>query len=227
VGVYNLFTRELRGALATHGAELKDLQRAPLFIHKTTIQRLVESLDGRLRSFPTLPPEHLQTVIKCYHLTPAEVARLKAAMLASWVGLKLLDRVPLDRAMYVVEQLFALLVPVLQDGPRAPDLVAAVQKGVTPMEDAEFESLFAPIAARYDQATLALNMSYEFGLEADRVASARHAHQLYQEALAELRVFPAELQRTEYWEFYNTSIRDGDTQASTIIQASEDSDSLG
>jgi hypothetical protein len=200
----NLFARELAAALEQHGATLEDLQRAPLRVHRITIKRLRNALAGRVppkaSKLSMLSPETLHDVIEEYELTGAEQARLKAAILANAVGLKLLDRCQPDRVLQAAEHIFQILVEVLQEGDvRAQELLLVVQKGSTGLTDDELEEVFEPVAVRYDQATLALNMSYEFGQAADRVASARQAQLLFQEALAELSAFPTDLRQTEHW----------------------------
>jgi hypothetical protein len=228
----NLFARELAAALEQHGATLEDLQRAPLRVHRITIKRLRNALAGRVPpkspKLSMLSPETLRDVIEEYELTGVEVARLKAAILANAVGLKLLDRCQPDRVLEAVEHIFQVLVEVLQEGDvRAQELLLVVQKGSAGLTDDELEELFEPVAMRYDQATLALNMSYEFGQTADRVASARQAQLLFQEALAELSAFPTDLRQTEYWQLYHTGSRAGLAQAIELIQAHDDDTLLG
>jgi hypothetical protein len=109
---WNIFARVLEDILAAHGARIGQIDDRTA-IHREKVARLQRSLDdpGRIH---TLNPDELREVRMAFGLTPDEVLRLRAAMVAASIQKTLLDRISAEDARLAAEELYPSLLESLR-----------------------------------------------------------------------------------------------------------------
>lgn len=188
---WNLFVRELEDILAAPGRNVRLSQiRYQAGIHQEKVRRLMRSLE-KPKNFPILNPDELDTVIKTYHLTPDEVLRLHAAILATAIEKLLVDRLDhINDALRATEQIFPVLVKAMRSsGNEPPDIGWFTWRGHTVTqenEESEIDQALEPALEALDRATLALNLSHHVAVSTERIERARQACDTFQSSLHEL-----------------------------------------
>jgi hypothetical protein len=188
---WNLFARELDDILLVPQRNVRLSQiRYQAGIHQEKVRRLCRSLE-RPKSFPTLNPTEMDKVIKTYQLTPDEVLRLRAAILATAIEKLLMDRLDhIEDALHAAEQIFPILVEALRSGGDEPPAVGGFTWRRLTMtqdnEDTETDLALELALEALDRATLALNLSHHVGASTERVERARQARDAFQSSLDEL-----------------------------------------
>src|SRR6266851_8175955 len=109
---WNLFARELEDILARRRLRLEQLGDQIAIIPEK-VRRLSQSL-LKPKLFPVLNDDELIQVTQAYGLSPIEVTRLRAAILASSIEKMLMERINQDDALLAAEQLFPTIFNALQ-----------------------------------------------------------------------------------------------------------------
>lgn len=211
---WNLFARELGTILAARGLGLGHLDdRAD--IHRGRVHRLQLSL--REPHFHVLPPEDIESIRDSLKLSPAEVARLKAAILATAIEAKLMDRInPID-ALTAAEQLLPLLHTAILAHDGETEGIGQIKANSTPIPTqlTPREQLDAALRA-LDSAFIALNLAIEVQGDA-RSAWARDAQMNFQAAIYALDALDDDLRTTDTWRMWREAAQQGLRQADRLL----------
>src|SRR5438034_1249865 len=95
---WNLFAAILEEILRKQGKQLSTLYGYREWISPEKVRRLQRSLQG-VMSFPVLTPEELEQLMRTFGLNLEEELRLRAAVLATAVEAKLMDRILPEKAL--------------------------------------------------------------------------------------------------------------------------------
>jgi hypothetical protein len=179
---WNLFARELEDILATHHLKVVDLYAAG--IYREVVRRLRHSL-RRPGTFPLLNPDELARVRVYCSLSPQEVWRLRAAVVATAVQRVLYGRIAPSDALRAADELLPLLVGAVESGYvaavwRHDDAEEAeVQDGAELESDlvlpVELLGAAAEISEALDAGALALHLSRLSHLQSERIRLAHEA----------------------------------------------------
>lgn len=204
---WNLFARELEAILATRGLRLGQLDDLAA-IHPERVRRLQKSL--REPRFHTLPPENLEDICVLFELTSAEVARLKAAILATAIEQKLMDRINQDDALIAAEQLLPLLNSAIlaHDGETVG--IGQIKGGnslqvtalLTPRE--QFEGALKQL----DSAFISLNLASQVQ-GVSRAGWAHDAEMNFRLAIQSLELLDDDLCATDVWRVWHDEAQRG------------------
>ncbi len=212
---WNLFARELEAILAARGLRLGQLDDRTT-IHRERVRRLQRSLyEPR---FHTLPPEDLEYICAVFKLTPTEIARLKASILATAIEAKLMDRINQDDALIAAEQLLPLLNKAIlaHDGETVGlgQMKAGNQPQIptsqTPRE--RFEAALKLL----DSAFTSLNLASQVQ-GTSRIEWARDAQANFQAAIHSLHRLDDDLRNTDVWNMWHEAAQRGLQQAEGML----------
>ncbi|HEV8193147.1 MAG TPA: hypothetical protein VGP82_16925 [Ktedonobacterales bacterium] len=169
---WNVFAAVLEDVLQAHGHRLGQLDdRAG--IHPEVVRRLQVSL--HLPRFYVLSPDDLDTVLNTFCLTMAEKVKLRAAVLATAVEAKLMDRIDaataLDIAWAILPLLEQALRKQLEDG------------GSIRLDDEDSSAEFTPFDRRFEtelefmeRGLLAMHLADAAQSRIEEEAQIREAH---------------------------------------------------
>ena len=111
---WNLFARELEDILAARGCALGRICTSTS-VNPAKVLRLRESLSQKQpKCFPLLPTSEVDEIILAFALTPAEQLRLHTSVLVTAMERVLVNRLDPDNALLAAEQLFPIILGVLQ-----------------------------------------------------------------------------------------------------------------
>lgn len=204
----NRFARELEDILQARGKRLTDLYHAG--IYREQVRRLRRSL-REVGRFPLLSLAEIDRIILHYQLTPDEILRLRAALVATAVERMLFSRqIPITAALQATDEVFVIVSRAMRDsqladvrgdpdldqrslGPSAHTAVAlemvAAEQGLVPDEesdelnDTDISEFMDDTLDRLDRATLALHLGVLSRSRRDRIHYLQAAEHDYQVAL--------------------------------------------
>lgn len=212
---WNIFAQVLQEILAARGLGLGHLDdRAHL--HSEKVRRLQRSL-VRPKNLPLLNIEDMQKVIEVFHLTPVEITRLRAAILATSIEATLMSRISPQDALAAAQQILPIIEQALTDHDREPAGIGAVKSehaGGSSVDDQLDEAL-----ARLDQGMLALHLSRSAERHLERVERAQEATQRFDEALALFDDADPLLRATEVWQVWHAEAIEGRAAARLRLRA--------
>lgn len=108
---WNIFARELEDILSRRGCRLGQLDdRAG--IHPQKVSRLQHSL-RQPKCFPVLNPRELEATVLAFSLDEDEQHTLRAAVLTTAIEEMLMDRINQDDAFLAAEQIFPIIVQII------------------------------------------------------------------------------------------------------------------
>ena len=198
---WNLFARELEDILARRRLRLEQLgDRIAILPEK--VRRLSQSL-LKPKLFPVLNGDELDQVTQAYGLSPTEVARLQAAILASSIEKMLMERVSQDDALLAAEQLFPIILNALQLD-NIDELGSMTRGDLFFAMDDESDMVLESALEAIDSATAALHLSRNVASHSERIHNAQQARQYFEQALAELKEVDDDIQAMQAWQdWYN------------------------
>ncbi|GCE22523.1 hypothetical protein [Dictyobacter kobayashii] len=213
---WNLFARELEDLLRKRGCNLNDLMHEGL-LHREKVRRLKQSLV--VPRFHLLSPEDLDLVVETFQVTGDEHLRLRAAILATAVEETLMDRIDAENALQAAEEIFPLLLTALQQRFKQQRGLAATRKALI-TDEVTTDDVLDPLLQRFDHALLALHLSRQGKMEAERIAQARIARDRFLLVLAELEALCAtdpSMGQDEAWQIWHQETRKGLAAAEEIL----------
>jgi hypothetical protein len=207
---WNLFARILRDILVTRGLSLEQL-RSRAHVHPQKITRLKESLVYP-KAFPILTGEEMEETIEVFAFTKEEQQMLHAAILATSIEQRLMDRINQDDALLAAEEVFPILLKALQEKERggAHKGLAAVRKGPRNMPNQNKDTVRLERALMlFDRATIALYLSNNAGTQEERVEEAQQANAKFSSALSVLEQVEENTKVTEDWVVWHKEVQKG------------------
>ncbi len=210
----NIFARELAYVLDQHQARIGQLNDNPrIQLHPAVVSRLQHSLK-KSKPLVTLNPEVLELVILEYHMTDAEQARLKAAVLATAVERMLMDRIDEQTALMAANEVFHMLHAALDTN---KDLARNLKDGpfIEVAPPAAAGTLDAALEA-YDAAMLDLHLAAHSSPK-QRGFQATEALQGFMYAHTLLRACSELEKRNSDWQFWYDEVERGQQKARALI----------
>lgn len=199
---WNIFARVLAGLLAKRSVGMTDLYHAG--IYREEVRRLRRSLK-KPGTFPVLNPAELQRISAHYHLTPEEIWRLRAAVVATAVQRLLYGRISPDDSRLAALEIYPILLEAIgktrvspvwrhdQDD-QSPSNPAATDDEHADVEDLDLPDDLANAAAEIldllEDGALALNLSVASYPVRERIRWARLAQSAFAQASAALLTLP-------------------------------------
>jgi hypothetical protein len=186
---WNIFARELEDILRARGLKLGHLE-SRVGVHSEKVNRLKRSLT--VPGFHLLSPEDLEKVIITFQFTSDEQLRLRAAILTTAVEKMLMDRIDAGNALAAAEEIFPILLAALYARLGQQGGIAATRSGREPTIDdlASNEGAvpdLEPILEKFDRAMLALYLTRQSEMLAERIEQAREAYNGFAAVLAALQ----------------------------------------
>lgn len=226
----NLFAHELDDILRHYGSRngLGQLSSRSL-IHPQVVDRLRKSLTQL--SFYTLSPRDMGMVIEEFGLGEDEVHRLRAALLATAVEQKLMQRIDPDDAeaispedvFLVAEEVFRILLQAMRERGRAKTRSAllAVRKGKSNMtHDTDLLKLETTLT-KFERAMIALHLSQSARTHEERIEEARLARAGFEAVLSQLDEASPAFKSKDEWKAWR------DEAQRSLNEAKEQLQSLG
>jgi hypothetical protein len=195
---WNIFARELQDVLSKYGLKLEQLDDR-VGIHREKVRRLVHSLKTP-KSFPVLNVDEMEQLTTAVHLAEDDIARLRAALLATSIERLLMSRIKPDDALLAVEQLFPLLLQTLETESDNTSGLGNLRGGETEgTEDSGIDRVLRPVYEALDEGDNVLNLSYDSIPGTNQARYAEIALTYYQNALAALDQLPRDIRRKSQW----------------------------
>ena len=212
---WNIFARELSAILAERDLRLGHLDDR-FAIHRQRVLRLQRSL--REPHFSILPPEDIESLCDSLQLTPTEVARLKAAILATAIEAKLMDRINPDDALTAAEQLLPLLNAAILAHDGETIGIGQIKANSAPVSAQPTQrEQFEAALDRLDAAFIALNLAYQ-ATSNSRLIWARDAQTDFRVAIQMLHALDDDLRDTDTWRMWRDEVQRGLQQAEELMR---------
>ena len=212
---WNLFARELDAILAERDLGLGHLDDR-VAIHRERVRRLQRSLHEP--RFHILPPEDIESICDSLQLSPAEVARLKAAILATAIEAKLMDRINPDDALTAAEQLLPLLNAAILAHDGETIGIGQIKANSAPVSAQPTQrEQFEAALDRLDAAFIALNLAYQ-ATSNSRLIWARDAQTDFRVAIQMLHALDDDLRDTDTWRMWRDEVQRGLQQAEELMR---------
>lgn len=169
---WNLFAAVLDDTLQTHGYRIGHLDDKA-GIHPEVVRRLQISL--KLPRFSVLSPDDLDAVVDIFCLTASERVKLRAAVLATAIEAKLMDRIDaptaLDIAWTILPFLEKALRNQLEDGGSI-----RLDEGDASSQLTQFDRRFETELEFIERGILAMNLADAAQSRIEEEAQTREAH---------------------------------------------------
>lgn len=198
----NFFARELNNIMAERGYSLWTMCEYA-GIHRQQVLRLQKSLIPP-GNFSMLNPDDLDQVIATFQFDPSQVVRLHAAIIANSVMQVLVERIYLEQALRVTEQVYKHVLAAMKKGKKPYSNVRIVSE--TSQEENADEILEA-ILPLIDQATTALHMSAQVSGEGER-AYLWQARVYYEAAQLALDEVGGNVKITDAWKQWREEVQE-------------------
>jgi hypothetical protein len=185
---WNIFARELQDIMQAHGNALGVIDDRTA-IHREKVRRLQKSLLTPKR-FPLLSPNDLDMLIQEFELSPDEVIRLRAAVLATSVEATLMGRISQHDALRAAEQVFEITLDSLRIEDNAFQSVrhgGEYTSQASPDSDGDASVPESALAA-IDWAMLSIHLAMQSNSSLQRLTYLRQARETFDFALEELDV---------------------------------------
>lgn len=200
---WNLFARVLEEILTLHGHHVSSLDDHAQ-IHPEKVRRLQQSLKIPKR-FPVLNGEEIERVISAFHFNAQERIRLDAALLATFLEAKLMNRISPEAALQVAERSLLVLEQALRD----QRLASCMGTGGLVFDETEPERVLEGALTTIDQAMINLHLSHSARVLAERLACAREANAGFTAALSQLEEVAGPLKASKTWHVWYQEARHG------------------
>lgn len=193
---WNIFARELAAIFAARNLRLEALaDQRTIFPDKA--RRLAQSL-SEAGSFPILNADEMAAVTHTFHLSHDEVLHLKAALLATAIEKTLMAQIDQDPALSIADTAFRQILISMQRADEADEPDTPRGDLSLHLDNTNDRALNAACRS-FDSAELALQLSLSATSPEERSENARHACQLFEQALRELDTAEEQVRRTEGW----------------------------
>lgn len=202
---WNVFAAVLEDQLLARGHKMTALYHAG--IYRELVRRLRRSLVQQ-GTFPVLNPTELDRIALHFKLTPDEVWRLRAAVIATAAERLLYGRIPPQDALLVARQ----LLPVLDDAIRLKRVSRVWRhdndEGRNPGESSAEEPLdlpeplasaSMPVLRNLDEGALALHLGAQSHPQHERVYWAHEAIRHFQAVQIQLASMTEDLRASAQW----------------------------
>lgn len=204
---WNIFARELERILARRNLRLSHLysrkdEQGPI-VHPEKVRRLQRSLYTP-KNLATLNPDEMRRVTHAFDLTQEELARLRAALLATAVEMLLLNRVEALVALQAADEAFQPLLSAISQDPPLSGLGGVRDPLVSDsyVMAADFPGPLTQAIDAIDRATLALHLSEDEAPITERIDRAAEAQMGFSRAIDVLEQPPAADVDEEAWTYW-------------------------
>ena len=176
-------------------------------IHREKVRRLIRSLHTP-DSLPVLNPDEAQLLFETIHIRQEDRWHLHAALLATAIQRLLSQRIELEDARLAAEQ----MLPIIHDAVikhKNTRGLGNVRGDIDPLEDNEFDLMFALPLEMIDQGNEALYLSRDATSHTERVRRTRFARGCFEEAAAELVNFSRNIRLLPDWQHRHDEAQKG------------------
>ncbi|HZS75908.1 MAG TPA: hypothetical protein VFA41_04790 [Ktedonobacteraceae bacterium] len=207
----NFFARELNNVLISKGLTLWALRQAG--IQSAQIDRLRKGL-GLPGNYHMLNPDDMQKVIRTFRLSSQEVMRIRAAIPATSIMQTLMERIYLESAYQVADQIYKYILQAMQKG-KAP--YSNIRNQAPFAQALSHEEVLDAILPWIDRASMAEQMSREVSdsLLLEYLVQARVC---YTAALRHLNEAPGEVKQMEAWKQWQAEAQKRLAEVEDILQ---------
>ncbi len=204
---WNLFARVLEEILTLHGHQLSNMDDYAQ-IHPEKVRRLQQSLKVP-KSFPVLNVDEIERVSTVFHFNTQERIRLEAALLATFIEAKLMNRISSEAALQMAESILLVLEQALRD----QHITSCMGTGGLIFDETEPERILEGALMNIDQAMIDLHMSRSANTLAERITCAREAQAGFAAALTQLEEVAEPLKTSKTWQVWHQEAQNGNTLA--------------
>jgi hypothetical protein len=202
---WNIFVRELTAILAARHIRVETLSEE-IAIFPDKVRRLAQSL-SEPGSFPILNADEMAELIRKFHLSNEEVLRLNTAIIATSLEKTLLGYLDQEAALSIADTAFPQILAALRQADNDANDPDTKRGDRSLGLDNTNERALNAANRSLEDGELALHRSLNTTSPGERIDSARHACQCFEQALRDLDTAEEHIRQTQGWHNWRAKIQ--------------------